>query len=256
MNEGVGFSVESWQSACRMPRRCPFHPNRLSRRILSSVLILIYMDLSRVVMAVGKNDVSGVSLLGSCFAVSNNRVVTALHVAGVQNEQLNVILPKINSLDEFQDTSDRSVETFNATIVAADPIHDLCVLEVEGTFHEWLELAEVDDIKVGSTVRSLGFPHANHGRLVLTQHTSQIGAKVLITSHGLLNKHIILNTQAREGQSGGPIVNDEGRVIAVLMGSYAPRGGGGIMLGGIDPLTLHQTTHAILAEYLKEMINV
>ena len=44
------------------------------------------------------------------------------------------------------------------------------------------------------------------------------------------------------------------RVVGVLAGSYARTGGGQISLGGIDPASLHQTTHAVSAEYLREML--
>lgn len=40
----------------------------------------------------------------------------------------------------------------------------------------------------------------------------------------------------------------------MLIGSYAPQSSGSISLGGIDPQTLHQTTNAIPAEYINEMI--
>jgi hypothetical protein len=42
--------------------------------------------------------------------------------------------------------------------------------------------------------------------------------------------------------------------VALLIGSYAPGGGGMVSLGGVDPHTLHQTTHAISAEYAKELL--
>jgi glycine cleavage system aminomethyltransferase T len=65
---------------------------------------------------------------------------------------------------------------------------------------------------------------------------------------------IILNVQARPGQSGSPVLLSDGRTIAaMIIGSYAPRAGGGISLGGVDPHTLHQTTHAISAEYIREL---
>lgn len=65
-----------------------------------------------------------------------------------------------------------------------------------------------------------------------------------------------MNIQSRPGQSGSPIVIHESRSIAaMLIGSYAPQDNSGrISIGGIDPQTLHQTTHAISATYIKEMI--
>jgi hypothetical protein len=36
----------------------------------------------------------------------------------------------------------------------------------------------------------------------------------------------------------------------MITGGYAPAGGGGVIVAGIDPQTLHQTTHAVSAEYI------
>lgn len=65
----------------------------------------------------------------------------------------------------------------------------------------------------------------------------------------------MLNTQARPGQSGSPIFSAyTTTLVAILIGSYAPGGGGGISLCGVDPHTLHQTTHAVSVEYVKKML--
>jgi len=40
----------------------------------------------------------------------------------------------------------------------------------------------------------------------------------------------------------------------MVIGSYAPSIEGGIRLGNIDPYTLHQTTHAVSAEYIASML--
>jgi ABC-type transport system involved in cytochrome bd biosynthesis fused ATPase/permease subunit len=90
--------------------------------------------------------------------------------------------------------------------------------------------------------------------MVLTLQPAIVGARILIASDGVKTKNIVINTQARSGQSGGPVFDaPKSSVVAVLLGSYAPEGGG-MRLGDIDPQTLHQTTHAISAEYLKGML--
>lgn len=43
-------------------------------------------------------------------------------------------------------------------------------------------------------------------------------------------------------------------LVAMIIGSYAPNSGGSISLGGVDPHTLHQTTHAVSAEYILQML--
>ena len=84
--------------------------------------------------------------------------------------------------------------------------------------------------------------------------SGSIGAKILIDTNGIKLKNIVLNIQSRPGQSGSPIVIPGKRTISgILIGSYAPQVNGSISIGGIDPQTLHQTTHAISAEYIKEM---
>jgi len=74
-------------------------------------------------------------------------------------------------------------------------------------------------------------------------------------SSGIKSNHLVLNVQTRPGQSGSPIFRlSDSKLIGMIIGSYAPGGGGGISLGGIDPNTLHQTTHAVSSEYISKMI--
>ena len=101
-----------------------------------------------------------------------------------------------------------------------------------------------------------GFPHADRGRHVLTQDVAYVGARVLTGEVGSIkSKHVVLNTLSRPGQSGAPVFRaDSPALCAVVVGAYAPGGGGGVIIGGIDPQTLHQTTQAVSAEYLAEML--
>jgi hypothetical protein len=217
----------------------------------------MYVDVSQVVYAIGRTGPSkGLRLLGTGFAVARDKIATAFHVVGADDRNLALVQPKVSSFVDYQDTTDASVQLIRLTMSAADPVRDLCILQLEGaTIHYGYALSSTDSTVPGSAVTTFGFPHANFGRMVLTQQPAHVGARVLIESRGRKSKHIVLNTQAREGQSGGPVFNSAmSEVVAVLIGSYAPGGGGGISLGGVDPATLHQTTHAVSAEYLDEMI--
>ena len=215
-------------------------------------------DFSQVVYAIGRSGPGGVvTLLGTCFAVGPRKVATAFHVPGADDTNLVLVLPKLTSSLDYQDTSDTSLRLAPLKIAAADPMRDLSVLELPAdvTLTFTYGLGGSDDVPPGAGIVSLGFPHANVGRLVFTQQRTHVGARVLIENSGLKSKHIVMNTQAREGQSGGPVLNQAmTHVVAVLIGSYAPGGGGGMSLGGIDPWTLHQTTHAVSAEYLAGML--
>ncbi len=215
-------------------------------------------DVSQVVYAIGRQGASALTLLGTAFAVGPRKIATAFHVIGANDDGLAIVVPRFPNMLAYQDTSDTRVSSLPVRIVAADPLRDLCVLELaapDAQISVSYGLSGTDAVPPGEPVVTLGFPHANFGRMVLTQQVAHVGARVLIENSGQKSKHIVLNTQARDGQSGGPVFDAGlGSVVAVLIGSYAPGGGGGISLGGVDPATLHQTTHAISAEYLGAML--
>jgi hypothetical protein len=99
------------------------------------------------------------------------------------------------------------------------------------------------------------YPHAQWGSGVMVQQETIVGARVLVTKGTLQIRHVIINQQSVVGQSGAPVYTTKnGSVIGILVGAFAPMGGDGISLGGIDPHTLHQTSYVVSAEYLAEML--
>ena len=214
-----------------------------------------FANISNVVLALGRNGPGGVQLTGTAFSLNKpGFFATASHVAGTDGQGLVLAFKKLSSLNDYQDTGDTSVQMIPVRIEALDPFHDLAVLKADIDVVSNIVVGGADQVPVGASVSSFGFPHADHGRMVLTQQDAEIGARVLIASGGIKAKHLVLNTQARPGQSGSPIFRkSDGLLVGVLVGSYAPGGGGGISLGGVDPHTLHQTTHAVSSEYLLKM---
>ncbi len=214
-----------------------------------------FAGISNVVFALGRNGPGGVQLAGTAFSLNKpGFFATASHVAGTDGQGLVLAFKKLSSLNDYQDTGDTSVQMIPVRIEALDPFHDLAVLKADIDGASNIVVGGADHAPVGASVSSFGFPHADHGRMVLTQQDAEIGARVLIASGGIKAKHLVLNTQARPGQSGSPIFRkSDGLLVGVLVGSYAPGGGGGISLGGVDPHTLHQTTHAVSSEYLLKM---
>lgn len=218
-------------------------------------------SLNKIVFPIGRITPNGVTLLGTGFiANKEGLVVTAAHV--VNNDENNLVIVLKGSfvngdsgLNVYQDTSDLLVQYIKATIYRIDPIHDLCVLKISQSVISNLRVSSTDTVSIADRVCVIGYPHCDMGRMVLTYQETTVGAKILIESASIKTKHIVLNIQTRPGQSGSPVFNlSDSSLVAVIIGSYAPSGVGGISLGGIDPLTLHQTTHAISAEYLKTML--
>ncbi len=215
-----------------------------------------YSALVNIVFAVGRTGANGVELLGTATLLnSRGRFVTAAHVTNKDDQNLVVVLRNYNSIDDYQDTSDYQVQVISVRIEAIDPFTDLCILYADIDLSSNLSISSTDILNVSSVVDVFGYPHADCGRLVLTHQRTEIGARILIKNGVVKSKHVVLNTQARPGQSGSPIFSAyTTTLVAILIGSYAPGGGGGISLGGVDPHTLHQTTHAVSVEYVREML--
>ncbi|MFM9268362.1 serine protease [Tychonema sp. BBK16] len=216
-----------------------------------------YSALASIVFAVGRTGANGVQLLGTATLLNiRGKFVTAAHVTNKDEQNLVVVIkPNHLIVNDYQDTSDSQVQIIAVRIEAIDPFTDLCILSADIADFSNISMGSTDLLSFGSVVDIFGYPHADHGRLVLTHQRTEIGAKILIKNGIVKTKQVVLNTQARPGQSGSPIFSAyTTTVVAILIGSYAPGGGGGISLGGVDPHTLHQTTHAVSVEYVKEML--
>ncbi len=212
--------------------------------------------LHKFVFTVGRITPTGVSLLGTCFILNKGGLfATASHVTNNDNTNLVIFASNNTDLTTYQDTSNNQGLVNEATIYKVDPIRDICILKISNTAFSNLQVGGTDDVKVSDNVVVLGYPHCTLGRNVLTFQNTVVGAKVLIESSGIKSKHLVLNIQTRPGQSGSPILRpSDSRLIGMIIGSYVPGGGGGISLGGVDPHTLHQTTHAVSSEYITKMI--
>lgn len=196
---------------------------------------------------------------GTCTLLNKiNTLVTAAHVVNGNDENLFI---KINDnfIDGYQDTTVQGSGFIPVKITEIDPFRDICILQFKNDAHakSKLILGDTDQLNTGEIVTVFGFPHSNLGRIVLTQQTCGVGAKILLSSNSIKSKHLVLNIQARPGQSGGPIfsnINGSSKLIGILIGAYVPSIAGTISIGGIDPQTLHQTTHAVSAEYIERML--
>jgi hypothetical protein len=197
-------------------------------------------------------------MLGTGFLINNNgHIVTTKHVVGNDDKNLVVLFPHIDNLNSYQDLSNNSCQPIPVKVKDIDPFKDIAILESPNIRYSGSipPIGSFDNIDVGEMVEIFGFPHCIHGRRALTLQRASIGAKVLLTSSDIKSKHAVINIQSRPGQSGSLVFSARNNCIAgILIGAWAPITGGGISLGGINPQELHQTTHCISAEYIKEML--
>ncbi len=141
---------------------------------------------------------------GSGFIYAHNRVVTNAHVvAGVNN-------PKVYDTDG----------THDATVIAFDSAYDIAVLAVDGLIGTPLTL-EPAPVENGTIVLSIGFPGGG-------KQTPQVGA-VLDTVNAVgrdiylrqkTERNIyVLQASLIPGDSGGPVLDEQGRVTGIVFGT-------------------------------------
>lgn len=212
-------------------------------------------DPSHAVYALGRmSSDNKIQLLGTAFGVSTSLLCTAAHVTGGADGLVIVVEPKV-PMNGYQSESPTEFKLANVDIVAIDPTRDICFLRLQGSgLGSFNFILGSDSVRPGDALTSFGFPHADSGRLVLTRRDVTCSAKVLGSATGVPLKQLVMNVFARPGESGGPVLDSSGRLVAFVKGAYAP-GAGMISIGGIDPAALHATTHAISAEYVQEILN-
>lgn len=210
---------------------------------------------TQFVSVVGRVTPNHIEMLGTAFMVSSDgKYVTAKHVIGDNHNGLVILAPHIQKINDFQDVTDNSCQPVNAAVLEIDPIKDLVVLKADVAFSGVMpEISGLNEVKVSEKIGIFGFPHCVEGRRVLTFQETEIGAKVLLDSNGIKSKHAVINIQSRPGQSGSMVFSHRlNKVVGVLIGTYAPNSG--VIIAGINPAELNQTTHIISSEYVKEMI--
>lgn len=225
------------------------------KKIYYTHIDMIITNADKIIYTVGRLTPNGIDLLGTCFLIDRpGTYVTASHVTGNNEKDLVICFTPID-VNGYQDTSSNSVSYRCVRIEKIDPIHDICILTDGTGFRSNISISGTDNVSVSDKLTIVGYPHCVQGRHVLTHQEATVGAKILIANSDIKTKNIVINIQSRPGQSGSPVFRDlDSKLVAILIGSYAPKSSGGISLGGIDPQTLHQTTHAVSAEYILKMI--
>ena len=217
---------------------------------------------TKVVLVIGRRtaSTSSVEMLGTGFLISSDgKIATTKHVINGDDSNIVVLLPGINDINSYQDTSYLKCLTIPVDIVEIDPFKDIAILKIRNKYDlgstKLIDLGSFDNIEIGTSLIILGFPHCVENRRVLTCQYTELGAKILMESNSIKSKYGVINTQTRPGQSGSIVyAPSRNEVVGMLIGAFAPLNYKAIDLGGINPRELHQTTHCLSAEYIKEML--
>jgi S1-C subfamily serine protease len=158
----------------------------------------------------------GLGVEGSGWVAANGLVVTNAHVVAGQDDTRVLLRGREPGL--------------HATAVAFDARNDLAVLRVDGLAAKALPIARSP--RAGTSAAVLGFPHngpydVRAARLGETRSTVTQDAY----GRGPVQRLIVsLRGVVRSGNSGGPMVDGRGRVVATIFAATTsgPRGGYGV----------------------------
>jgi S1-C subfamily serine protease len=138
----------------------------------------------------------------------------------------NHVIANANTVDVTFTNGDRS----KANITAADPYIDIAVLEIidtdtkdnkeQGPSLNELELANSSALQVGDPVIAIGNPYGLAGTMT-TGIVSQVGRLVPAPGIGFSIPDVIQTDAAvNPGNSGGPLLDAQGRVVGVTFGGF------------------------------------
>jgi S1-C subfamily serine protease len=127
-------------------------------------------------------------------------------------------------------------ESMAAKLVGSDPSTDVAVLKVsaESRALRPLELGDSDGVHVGDAVVAIGNP-LGYERTVTSGIVSATGRAIQAPNQSLIDQVIQTDAAINQGNSGGPLLSSDGRVIGVNT-QIATENGGNVGLGFAIPI--------------------
>ena len=131
--------------------------------------------------------------LGSGFAVGENCIVTNAHVIDNRNDI------KIETYDGHE---------YTASLFGIDESEDLAALVIEEVVFPHLKMADLSAMKIGDDIYTIGAPKG----MAYTLTKGTVSAKSRIVRY---KSYIQIDAAINEGNSGGPLLNDNGEVLGM-----------------------------------------
>jgi hypothetical protein len=172
---------------------------------------------------------------GTGFAITKDGlIVTACHLVPEDASSIKIHL------------NDGS--TVKATIHTRDPLNDLAILKVNRLTPNYLSIAPLRSTKTGDRVFTIGFPMSS-----LLGQEAKYTEGVISSVSGIkgVPSFFQISVPIQPGNSGGPLVNEEGFVVGIVSSSAA-------ILPFIESTgTLPQNINwAVKADYLRLLIDL
>jgi serine protease Do/serine protease DegQ len=172
--------------------------------------------------------------LGSGVIVSKNGyILTNNHVI----EEADELKVSLNDGREFE-----------AKLIGADPKTDVAVIKIDAEDLPFVTLADSDKLRVGDLVFAIGNP-LGVGQTVTMGIVSATGRQVGILDKGGYESFIQTDAAINQGNSGGALIDAQGRLIGINSAILSSRGGSGnIGIGFAIPVNLASSILTSLVE--------
>ena len=161
----------------------------------------------------GRGSTSTATASGSGIIISEDGyILTNNHVVSSSSSESNSYY-QISEATKVTVTLFNDETEYEAKIVGQDEQTDLAVIKIEKTGLTKAEFADSDDVKVGEFAMAVGNP-VNMTSTVTTGIVSAVNRKIT-DSDGKTYKCIQTDAAINSGNSGGALVNSEGKVIGI-----------------------------------------
>lgn len=154
---------------------------------------------------------SGVIISEDGYIVTNNHVVSD---------------GKDGVADEITVTLNENKKTYKARLVDRDPSSDLAVLKIDGTGFPYMLYGNSDDTKLGQWVLAVGYPLTLEATVtagIISAKGRTIGINSR-QSNSPVEYFIQTDAAVNQGNSGGALINTDGKLIGINSAILAPNG--------------------------------
>lgn len=134
----------------------------------------------------------------------------------------------IDNADEVKITLNNK-KTYTAKVIGSDPAYDLAVIKIDATGLPFLVYGNSDDVKIGQWVLALGYPldlEATVTAGIVSAKARSIGLnKERNGQRGSgVESYIQTDAAVNKGNSGGALINTEGKLIGINSAIFSPTG--------------------------------
>ncbi len=137
---------------------------------------------------------------GTIFDADKGLILTNNHVVGGA-QKINVTL--------------WNNEVTEGTIVGSCAARDIAVVRVRGKNLQFAEMGDSDKLKVGQRVFAIGNPFGLAGGPTVTSGVISALNRTIESERGLIENLVQTDAAINPGNSGGPLVDLEGRIVAI-----------------------------------------